>query len=77
MSQKENNQTEMQNQWVAAFSDETSKKELTDEQKEWGLAFGTIKPEKTEEQNRWQRAMDGERERTEQEQNWIDAFKNY
>lgn len=53
MSQKENNQTEMRNQWVAAFSDETSEKELTDEQKQWGLAFGTIKPEKTESEKQW------------------------
>ncbi|WP_180252482.1 hypothetical protein [Bacillus toyonensis] len=43
----------MQNQWVAAFSDETSEKELTDEQKQWGLAFGTIKPEKTESDKEW------------------------
>ncbi|MGH0669991.1 hypothetical protein [Bacillus paranthracis] len=53
MSQKENNQTEMQNQWVAALNDETSQKELTDEQKQWGLAFGTIKPEKTESKKQW------------------------
>lgn len=53
MSQKENNQAEMQNQWVAALSDVTSEKELTDEQKQWGLAFGTIKPEKTESDKQW------------------------
>ena len=53
MSKKENNQTEMQNQWVSAFSDETREKELTDEQKQWGLAFGIIKPEKTESDKQW------------------------
>ncbi|WP_404518683.1 hypothetical protein [Bacillus sp. RC218] len=43
----------MQNQWVAALSDVTPEKELTDEQKQWGLAFGTIKPEKTESDKQW------------------------
>lgn len=50
---------------------------IEDQKKQWEMAFGITKPELTQEQKTWQRAMDGERERTEQEQNWIDAFKNY
>lgn len=54
MSQKENDLMEEQkNQQVAALSDVTPEKELTDEQKQWGLAFGIIKPEKTESDKQW------------------------
>lgn len=50
---------------------------VEEQKKQWEMAFGITKLELTEEQKQWQRVMDGERERTEQEQNWIDAFKNY
>ncbi len=50
---------------------------MEEQKKQWEMAFGITKQELTEEQKQWQRVMDGERERTEQEQNWIDAFKNY
>lgn len=50
---------------------------MEEQKKQWEMAFGITKPELTEEQKQWRRVMDGERERTEQEQNWIDAFKNY